>query len=284
MAMYDLVKIATEFSSPEALKEYLHDHPNADKSKHHVKKDHGDGGDHKEAPKKSLKERLKSLSEKAQSFVKSAPKEVSKFLNDENHRRKTVQDAHKELEKAPSKLVKNVVDTVKHEVHEFKEAGAGIKAVLSGKKMNDHQKKALKTVAFHVGLTVAATALTVSGGPLAGLAAFGKSMAKHVAMKAASNALGHLHILEEMGHVGHGVKHILDKLAAEEKADEDEVLVKFVMALMAKELKKLEDGDLAEVIEDASKGEDKTAARVAARFADLPALRVAARYRESNNG
>lgn len=31
-------KVAYEFSSPEALKEYLHDHPNADKSKHTVKK------------------------------------------------------------------------------------------------------------------------------------------------------------------------------------------------------------------------------------------------------
>lgn len=271
--MYDLVRIAKEFSSPGALREYLHDHPGADRSKHHVvKKDQkgsprhedsqgGDGEDHghkEEKPKKSLKERLQSLSEKAKSFVKSAPKEVSKFLTDDVHRRKTMTAASAALEKAPAKLVKNVVDTVKHEVHEFKEAGAGIKAVMSGKKMDDHQKKALKTVAFHVGLTVAATALTVSGGPLAGLAAFGKSMAKHVAMKSASNALGHLHVLEELGHVGHGIHHVLDKLAAEgEKADSDTVLVQYVMALMAKELGKLEDGDFAKVVEEASKGEGK---------------------------
>jgi phenylpyruvate tautomerase PptA (4-oxalocrotonate tautomerase family) len=259
--MHPLVRNAREFSSPEALKEYLHEHPNADRSKHHVKKDdggHGGGhGDHEEKPK-SLKERLKSLSEKAQSFVKSAPKEVSKFLSDDAHRRKVLTSASSALEKAPEKLVKNVINTVKHEVHEFKEAGAGIKAVMSGKKMDSHQKKALKTVAFHVGLTVAATALTASG-PLAGMAMFGKSMAKHIAMKAASNSLGHLHVLEELGHVGHGVKHVLDKLAAEEKANEEEVLVKFVMALMAKELSKLSDDDIASIVEEASKGEKKEA-------------------------
>jgi len=34
---------ATEFDSPEALKKYLHDHPDADKSKHSVKKKDDDG-------------------------------------------------------------------------------------------------------------------------------------------------------------------------------------------------------------------------------------------------
>jgi hypothetical protein len=35
-------RVATEFSSPEALKKYLHDHPDADKSNHTVKKPKGD--------------------------------------------------------------------------------------------------------------------------------------------------------------------------------------------------------------------------------------------------
>lgn len=283
--MYDLVRIAKEFSSPEALKEYLHEHPNADKSKHHVQKDHGDKEHGEKAPKKSLKERLKDLSDKAKAFVKDAPKEVHKFLTDDAHRRKTLMDAHKAVENAPANVVKSVIKTVKHEVEEFKEAGAGVKAVLSGKKMNDHQKKALKAVAFHVGLTVVATALTVTGGPLAGLAAVGKSMAKHVAMKAASNAFGHLHVLEELGHVGHGIKHIVEKLAAED--DHEELLVKFVMALVAKELSKIDDDEVLEMAEDASKSEkDKEASyRVAAKFAsaDVTTLRVAARYAEKNH-
>jgi hypothetical protein len=35
---------AREFSSPDALREYLHDHPGADKSKHYVRKDEGGKG------------------------------------------------------------------------------------------------------------------------------------------------------------------------------------------------------------------------------------------------
>ena len=38
-----LLRQATEFDSPEALKKYLHEHPDADKSKHHVKKQEGGG-------------------------------------------------------------------------------------------------------------------------------------------------------------------------------------------------------------------------------------------------
>lgn len=41
-------KRATEFSSPEALKEYLHDHPGADKSKHTVTKGEEGGGSKKD--------------------------------------------------------------------------------------------------------------------------------------------------------------------------------------------------------------------------------------------
>jgi hypothetical protein len=35
---YDLVRIATEFPTEKALKDYLHEHPGADKSKHTVEK------------------------------------------------------------------------------------------------------------------------------------------------------------------------------------------------------------------------------------------------------
>lgn len=34
-------KLAMEFSSPEALKDYLHEHPKADPKKHHVKREDG---------------------------------------------------------------------------------------------------------------------------------------------------------------------------------------------------------------------------------------------------
>lgn len=39
-----VARVSTDFSSPEAFRKYLKDHPNADKSKHHVVKDNGERG------------------------------------------------------------------------------------------------------------------------------------------------------------------------------------------------------------------------------------------------
>jgi hypothetical protein len=271
-----------EHPSEKALKNYLHEHPNADKSKHHVK-EHDDEGGHDEhgekEEKKSWKDRLKDLSGKAKSFLDKAPKVAKQFVEDPAFRRKSLIEAHDKLEAAPAAMVKSLVKTVKEEVHEFKEAGQGIAAVMKGGKMTPHQKKALKTVAFHVALTAAATALTVTGGPLAGAAAFGKSMAKHVAMKAASNALGHLHVLEEFHHIGHGLHHVIEKLAAEDKLDPEEVMTQYVMALVAKEIRDLDDDGIVEALnasdeEGDDEGDTKTAAM---------ALRIAAEYGKKNS-
>jgi len=244
---YARTLVALEFSTPEALKEYLHDHPKADKSKHTVKKD--EEGHHEEEPKKSWKERLKGLSEKASSLVRNAPKAVKQFIEDDSFRRKTLMEAHKALTEAPEKIAKNALNTVKHEVKEFKEAGQGIAAVMRGQKMTPHQKKALKTVATHMAISVTAAALTASG-PLAAAGMVGKGLVKHTAMKAVSNLLGHTHILEELGHIGHGVKHLMEKLAVEGKeADPEEVLGNLVLAAVAKELKGLSDEDIKKALE-----------------------------------
>lgn len=289
-----VTRFATEFSSPEALKEYLHEHPQADKSKHHVKKPGGEEhGDHKEEPKKSWKERLKGLSEAATKFMTDAPKSVKQFIEDDDFRRKTLQDAHKALTDAPEKIAKNALKTVKHEVQEFKEAGQGIAAVLKGEKMNDHQKKALKVVAKHMAISVAAAVLT-SSGPLAVAGAVGKGLVKHVAMKAVSNMFGHLHVLEEIGHIGHGVKHLMEHLASDskspeavlarylqaaekgEKPDPDEVITNFVMAAVAKEIPKIDDAAIKSALEDKEDEGGKEAAlilRVAARFTGVSSSR-----------
>jgi len=270
---------AKEFTSPEAFKEYLHEHPQADKSKHTVVKDHGEdegGGGHKEEPKKSWKERLKGLSDKAKAFVKEAPKAVKQFVEDESFRRKTLQDAHKALVDAPEKLVKSALKTVKDEVKEFKEAGQGIAAVVKGGKMTPHQKKALKTVATHMAISIAAAALT-STGPLAVAGAVGKGLAKHVAMKAVSGALGHLHILEEVGHIGHGVSHLLKHIATDNTGpeavllryakdakdgkdiDPEELLGNFITAAVAKEIGRVSDEDVEAALEGKEPGDSKKA-------------------------
>lgn len=68
-----LLRQATEFDSPEALKKYLHEHPDADKSKHHVKKQEGgsgapkdEGGDNK--PVALSREGYKAVADALQGF------------------------------------------------------------------------------------------------------------------------------------------------------------------------------------------------------------------------
>jgi hypothetical protein len=276
---------AFEFSSPKEREKYLKEHPKADPSRHTVKEkeerpgakpeekgdkrpkakpeepDSGEGKDEEtdekpekgkepapkpEAKKPSFLNKLKGVTEKARSALTNSPKAVQKFFSDDAHRRKVMQSLHKSMTEAPEKYAKKLIETAKHEVHEFKEAGGAIRDVLKGKKLSDKQKKAVKTVAIHMGITLAAAALT-STGVLAGAAAAGQAMAKHIALKAAANALGQLHVMEEVGHVGHGVLDIMSKFA-KEKEDPEEVLAALVMKAVQEELENLDDEALVEIL------------------------------------
>jgi hypothetical protein len=273
---------AKEFSSPDALKDYLHDHPDADKSKHTVKHheehskepeeskkdEHGKGEEHEEhgakKPKSSWKDIMKGLSSKAVAFVKSAPEHVQKFVNDEAHRSKTLMAAHKAITEAPEKYVKSAFESAKHEVKEFKEAGEGIRAWLGGKKMSDEQKDAFRKVSVHVAIAVTAGALGAGLG--AGAAALAKgigatfisSTAKKIAIKAVTKHLQHLPAFEEMGHIGHHgielVSALMEKLAADHEStpDYEEMMKMLVVAAVAKELKELDPETLQEALEDAA--------------------------------
>jgi hypothetical protein len=215
-----------------------------------------DGHEEKhDAPKQSWKDKLKGLGAKAKAFMEKAPAKVQEFVSNPEARKKALTDVTEALKKAPEKYVKNLVNTAKHEVKEFKEAGEGIKAVLKGGKMNDHQKKAFKTVATHVAIGVAAAALTASG-PLAAAGAFGKGLAKHVAMKAVTKSLGNIHVLQELGHIGHGLEGILGHIASEEP-DVDDVIGKYVSALVVKEIEGLTDEDVTKALKGLDEEEEE---------------------------
>lgn len=256
VAFRAMEQVGMEHTSPEARKNYLKEHPHADPSNHTVKeksKEEEFAGKVQPLEKK-LADKVKGWGAKAIGFLKKAPEKVQQFVADEGFRRESLMSAHKALTEAPEKMTRAVIETAKHEVHEFKEAGAGIKAVLGGGKMSDGQKHAFKTVATHMAIGLTAAALTASG-PLGIAGTFGKGLARHIALKAVSNALGHLHVLDELGHIGHGVQHLFDKLAAEGKdADPDQVMANFVAAAVAKELEKVKDDDVKAVAE--SMGED----------------------------
>jgi hypothetical protein len=245
--------------------------PEGTKESPESKKPQGETDQHGEAPKKSWKERLQGLGSKARDFVSNAPKEVKKFIEDDGFRRQTLQGVHKALVSAPEKFAKGVVNTVKHEVHEYKEASQGVASAIRGKKMTPGQKKAIKTVATHLAIGVAAAALT-SSGPLAAAGALAKGMSRHIALKAVSRALGHLHVLSEIGHIGHGVEGLMSHLAstgnpqvmlfryAEEASkggepDTDEVFGSFIIASVAKELENFDDDALDSSLSYLDEGE-----------------------------
>jgi hypothetical protein len=218
------------------------------------------------------KSRFQGLSQSAQSFVEKAPKAVKHFFGDDEFRKNTLDEAKSQLTKAPKKLVANLVETAKHEVKEFKTASTGVKNVMSGKKMSKKQKAAFKEVATHLSIAAAAAAFTASG-PLIGAGLFAKGLATHVALKSVKKSLANLHLLQELGHIGHGVVHLLEHIASEDKKDSDsstadEAMAKLVLASVAKEIEQLTDEDFQEVLNSmGEEGEDKEASqRVAARF------------------
>jgi hypothetical protein len=82
-------------------------------------------------------------------------------------------------------IVKGVVREATHLGHEVKEAGEGFKAVFSGQKPNENQKKAMIGIAKTVGLTVGSMLLTggiaaLAVGPTKLMAGVGLHLAEHM--------------------------------------------------------------------------------------------------------
>jgi hypothetical protein len=299
------LNVAKDFSSPEALNEYLKTHPDADRTKHKVDKSKAAPGGkpkppppppaakapgkkpppipeaakNKPAPKAPSKEKghdddhdehetkggglnawkksLTGLKDSATKFVEKAPKALKRFLGEPEFRKSALKDATSAIGKLPKTAVHRLIETAKEEVHEFKAAGQGIKAVLSGKKMSKHQKHAFKAVAKHVALGAAAAAFAATG-PLSGAGIFAKGLVRHVALKSVKKALANLHTLDEVSHVGHGVHHFLEHIASEwesKDADPDEVMTNFILAAVAKQIEQLKDDDFTGVLNKMGEGD-----------------------------
>jgi hypothetical protein len=213
------------------------------------------------------KGRFKGLSEKAQKFVSEAPKSVKHFLGDTEFRKQTLKEARKAVTSAPKKFTKNLIETVKHEKREFRLAVKGVGKVISGKKMSKHEREAFRAIATHMAIAGGAAAAMASG-PLGGAGLFAKGIATHIAAKSASKSLENLHLLQELGHVGHGVVHLLSHIASEDKEaplSPEEAMARLVLASVLKEMESLTDEDFAQILNNLP--EEKTARdRVLARF------------------
>lgn len=145
-----------------------------------LKKDSSEGKkEDKPSPKQTARtdnsKAPSTLSKKLKVKWKLFNKEQKKFFGHGHHKAKS-----KERRTAGQLLkdkAKGIVKAIKHEVHEWKTAASGIKALLTGKKLDHHQKKAIKAVAIHTALV--ATPMLITGGLSAGLTGAMKGMAVH---------------------------------------------------------------------------------------------------------
>jgi hypothetical protein len=205
--------------------------------------------------------KLEGLGRAVGKFLKKVPGAVKKFVEDPEARKEHLSNAASALKKAPGKVAREAIKHVKHEAHEFKLAGEGVKLLVTGKKLEKEHKDALRTVAVDVALTVAVTALT--GGLAAGAAGMAKktamsfvtALAKKVALNAVSNGmLGNLTTVQEVMHGVHGgaelFQHLL-KVSADE-VDTDEILAVWVEASVAKAIEDLGDSDTQEALKEAA--------------------------------
>lgn len=293
--------VAREFPTEKALEKYLKEHPDADKHKHKVvehdehgkgEEGHADSG-HGEAEQEhgGMLSRLKGALKGLASKLKDAPAEAQKFVADPEHRKEALRKGVTALKKAPASYVKKLAKVAKSEAKEFKTAGQGLAAVIKGDKPSAEQKHAIKAVATHMAITVAAAVVTTATPVLATLAV-GKAMGTHMALKAATEVLGDLHVIEEAHHAGHGIGHVLSEVLhhirfaeqqaedTDEKASPEELLAALVMKHVAEQMKDIDDDTLAEAMgaeddDDAEEAQKKQATRVASRY--LARLMLASR-------
>ena len=122
-----------------------------------------------------LKSKVEKWSEKEKAFFRDG------VHKQDSPERRNWKDAIKDKAKGAIAAIKK---GAKHEVEEFKAAGAGVKNFFSGKELSEHEKKALKAVAIKVATTAIFGAVT--GGAGHGVLAFGK----HVAMEFIPHIVG----------------------------------------------------------------------------------------------
>ena len=127
--------------------------------------------------------RLKNIKEKIKNWSKEEKQTFSKILNKkEGHdQRRSWGQAIMDKAKGAGKAI---MHGLKHEYQTFKSAGVSVKTLMSGGKLNDEQKKNLKSV----GIKIATTALFSAVG--GGLAHGAVGLLKHTAMELIPHAVG----------------------------------------------------------------------------------------------
>ena len=158
----------TSFQHPteKAKKNYLDNHPNANKKLHTVE----ESEDSSDVGKTSLKEQLAGLSSKAKSAINSLPDKAQKAFYDKEYRQELKGDMIGVLRKEKSRFIEKGMASV---TAQFTDTAGGVKALLSGGKPSTKQAEAM--IRMGIKMSVVGTA-ALSGGASAGVMALGNTM------------------------------------------------------------------------------------------------------------
>jgi hypothetical protein len=137
----------------------------------------GDEGDHtvRLSPDQAKDKLGDPLHRKMHRSYKEWVREQQEFFHGEGH--KPGSQPRRSLGQAVKAKVKGIVKSLKAEVHEYGLAAHSLYSLAHGNKLDDHQKKAVKTVIVHAGLSAAS--LTATGGLAEGLVHCLPSLAQH---------------------------------------------------------------------------------------------------------
>ena len=247
------LRVAEEFATPEALADYLKDHPHADKANHSVKEtkkepSKEDSGGVRESVRKFVQDNLKNALH-VHEQIKKAPAEVQKFVTDPEHRNAALKKGVEELKKSPRKAFDKALFIVKDEIQEKKTGFKAAGKLLQGKEISKEEKDALVETVRDISVTVA---LSLIGG--GGLAVVGSDLARGfvsgVCVRMFSDTVDKMTDIQDTASVGAtaakgGFKLLrkMLKLGGEDSADEGtndptEVITAFILSEVSSKFEK----------------------------------------------
>ena len=252
-----LVRSGREFATQDAMKKYLHDHPDADPKNHSVVESEGSGsGGSSEAPGwgskvKSLLGKIKGVKAEIGKALTEAPEKVQRMVLDTKARKEAMGTIASTLAEAPKKVMDKIKASAHAESHEIKHSLGAAKKLF--KKPPGPFSKEDKAALYSAGAYVAGAALAAipPGSALMAAGAVGKSFAMHVGIKALNEVMdkGFLHFewAETLFHGAHSI--MGSRTAADDldPADYVEGLARVVGGI----LEDLDDDDVTEVLRGA---------------------------------
>lgn len=232
-----------EFDTPDALRNYLKEHPNADKSKHTVLERAEEAVEKEEGilagMAKSRWNAFKAVGKGVINFIKKSPEVVKKFVVDKEYRDAATTHAALAIQNAPTKVIEAAVNKAKREAKDYGTAIKTFGRILKGEKPSNEEKRVLAEVATGLAFTIAGVALTggLAGGAKAfasGVAqSFATGVAKKLALVTVTDALGDYPTLLDMHDTFSGASDLLSKLASEKGSTSDE---DFFAAVLTKKI------------------------------------------------